>query len=72
MSSVFKAIGKFVKQIFNPKIPKMPQISMPDPGSAAAQLAARRKVDARRGSGRESTIMSGGNAYTGLNLGGTS
>lgn len=72
MSSVFKAIGKFVKQIFNPKMPQMPQIAMPDPGSAATKLAARRKMDARRGAGRESTIMSGSNAYSGLNLGGTS
>lgn len=72
MSSVLKAIGKFVSNIFSPKMPSMPQIAMPDPGSAATKLAARRKMDARRGSGRESTIMSGNNAYTGLNLGGTS
>lgn len=71
MSSVFKAIGKFVKQIFNPKLPEMPSIAMPDPGSAATKLAARRKQEGRRGSGREGTIMTGGSAYSGLNLGGT-
>ena len=70
MSSVFKAIGKFVKQIVSPTMPKLPQVFMPDPGSAASKLAARRKLESRRGSGRESTIMSG-NAYSGLNLGGT-
>jgi len=51
-------------------MPKLPQVFMPDPGSAASKLAARRKLESRRGSGRESTIMSG-NAYSGLNLGGT-
>jgi len=70
MSSVFKAIGKFVKQIFKPQMPNIPVMAMPDPGSAASKLAARRKLDGRRGSGRESTIMCG-NAYSGLNLGGT-
>ena len=70
MSSVFKAIGKFVSSIFKPQMPNTPVMAMPDPGSAASKLAARRKLESRRGSGRESTIMSG-NAYSGLNLGGT-
>lgn len=70
MSSVFKAIGKFVSSIFKPQMPGA-AMPMPDPGSAASKLAARKKVEARAKSGRESTIYSGG-AYNGLNLGGTS
>lgn len=70
MSSVIKAVKKFVTNIFKPKIPEMPVIAMPDPGAPAAKLAARKKIDSRAKSGRESTIYSGG-AYGGLNLGGT-
>ena len=71
MSSVFKAIGKFVSKIFTPKMPDIPKISMPDAGAAASKLAVRKKMQGRAKSGREGTIYSGG-AYGGLNLGGTS
>lgn len=68
MSKVFKAIGG----IFSSKMPKIDVPSMPDPESAAAKLASRRKVESRRKEGREGTIYTrGGGAYTGSNLAGT-
>lgn len=72
MSKVFKAIGSLVSKIMpSTKMPKIESAFMPDPGSTTAKLAARKKIEAKRGSGREGTIYSG-NAYGGLNLGGTS
>lgn len=71
MSSVFKAISKFVKSVVSPKIPEIAPMFMPDPGAAGAKAAARKKMDEKKKSGREGTIYSGG-AYGGLNLGGTS
>lgn len=53
---------------------KAPSVSaMPDPGSAAAKIAAMKKVGAKAKSGRDGTIYSGdgSGSYTGSNLGGT-
>lgn len=71
MSKVFKAITGIISKIM-PKTPKIDIPVMPDPGSTASKLAMAKKMEARRGRGRESTIYSGGGAYSGLNLGGTS
>jgi hypothetical protein len=53
---------------------KAPSVSaMPDPGSAAAKIAAMKKVGAKAKSGRDGTIYSGdgSGSYSGSNLGGT-
>lgn len=71
MAKVMKAITGIIGKIM-PKTPKIDVPVMPDPGSAASKLAMAKKIDQRRGRGRESTIYSGGGAYGGLNLGGTS
>lgn len=65
---------KSITSIFSaPKMPEIKAPSMPDPGSAANKLAARRKIEGRRKEGRAGTIYTqgSGNAYSGANLGGT-
>lgn len=71
MAKIFKAITGAIGGLF--KTPALPKaISMPDPGSTTAKLAAQKKLDAKRKGGREGTIYSqGGGAYQGINLGGT-
>ena len=68
MSKAIRAIGA----VFRPRIPEVARQSMPDPGSFAARLAARRKVRmrARKRGGRDATIYTG-QTYSGSNLGGT-
>jgi hypothetical protein len=67
-------MGKIIKAITGlfstPKMPKIETPVMPDPGSTAAKLAAQKKIQARKGGGREGTIYTGG-AYSNSNLGGT-
>lgn len=72
MAKVMKAITGLIGKIL-PKAPKIDIPVMPDPGSTASMLAMSRKMNERKGRGREGTIYSGaGGAYGGLNLGGTS
>jgi hypothetical protein len=70
MSKVMKA----VTGIFAPKMPKpAPTPAMPDPESVPNVLAARKKVEERRASGRAGTIYTNSSgAYSGNNLAGTS
>ncbi len=73
MSKVFKAISSLVSKILpSTKMPKIETPFMPDPGSTSARLAARKKMDAKKQTGREGTIYTNKSAYGGLNLGGTS
>lgn len=67
MAKIFKSI----MSIFSPAAMVAKTVSMPDPGSATAKIAATKKVQERKKSGREGTIFTGGGAYTGANLGGT-
>lgn len=69
MSKVMKA----VTGMFTPKMPKMqPTPSMPDPESVPAKLAARKKIEEGRKSGRAGTIYtSNSGAYSSNNLAGT-
>lgn len=71
MSKVVKAITGVISKIM-PKVPKIQTPIMPDPGSAASKLAMTKRMNERKGRGREGTIYTGsGGAYGGLNLGGT-
>lgn len=67
MGGVLKAVtGMFsAPKIDTPK----PKAVAPDPESAAARLAAKKKVESRRRDGRSGTIYSG--AYGTQNLAGT-
>lgn len=71
MAKALKAITGLIGKIM-PKTPELKIPSMPDPGSTASKLAVSKRMNERRGRGREGTIYSGGGAYGGLNLGGTS
>jgi len=66
MSKILKAVTSLFS---GPKIPKLDSPVMPDPNSTTAKLAASKKIQARKGAGREGTIFGG--AYQNANLGGT-
>jgi hypothetical protein len=66
MGSIVKAITGIFK---TPKMPKIETPVMPDPGSTTAKIAATKKIQERKKSGREGTIFGG--AYQNANLGGT-
>ncbi len=71
-------MGKIIKAVTGifaaPKMPEIKTPTMPDPGSAVAKVAARRKVEGRRKEGRAGTIYTSNSsgAYGSQNLGGTS
>ncbi len=67
MSQIFQAIGSLFTP---PPSLNVESPAMPDPNSAQAKQAAMAKQNARAKQGRQGTIYSG-QAYSGLNLGGT-
>lgn len=70
MANLVKSLGSMIGGLFSaPKIPKVSTPVMPDPNSTTAKLAAQKKVNERKKSGREGTIFGG--AYQNANLGGT-
>lgn len=70
MSNLIKSITSTIGNLFKaPKVPKVEAPVMPDPNSTTAKIAAQKKVQARKASGREGTIFGG--AYQNANLGGT-
>jgi hypothetical protein len=66
MGGIISAIGG----LFKPKMPEIKKEVMPDPNAPAAKIKAREKIQARNKAGRDSTIYTG-QAYSGVNLGGT-
>lgn len=71
MTNVLKAIGSIMPSPSMPKAPKSGGMAaMPDPGSAAAKIAAREKVEEKRKRGRQGTIYTG-QSYSNQSLGGT-
>lgn len=71
MGKVISAISNAFSKIFSPSATPVPETpSMPDPNSAAAKLAAQKKIAGKAKGGRAGTIYSN-QAYTGSNLAGT-
>lgn len=59
-----------ISGMFAPKMPKIKTPPMPDPENPALKMAAKKKIEARRGDGRAGTIFTGDRPYSATQLGG--